>query len=111
MEGENCALRTFCAEPEGLRGVGRKERQSTRAFLAGMLFGLVALKGESCYERTSRRKGLIRLRCVGYGREGSQGALAVGLVPPTRIERATRGLGNRSGQFLECSVYQMVSPF
>ena len=23
-----------------------------------------------------------------------------GMVPPTRIERATRGLGNRPGQFL-----------
>ena len=34
-----------------------------------------------------------------------------GMVPPTRIERATRGLGNRPGQFLKRSVYQMVSPF
>ena len=34
-----------------------------------------------------------------------------GMVPPTRIERATRGLGIRPGQFLKRSVYQMVSPF
>ena len=34
-----------------------------------------------------------------------------GMVPPTRIERATRGLGNRPGQFLKRSVYQWFPHF
>ncbi|CAE6687117.1 hypothetical protein NSPZN2_10026 [Nitrospira defluvii] len=49
VEGENCAMRTFYAEPEGLRVVVRKGRQSTREFLAGVLFGLVELNGELFY--------------------------------------------------------------
>ena len=34
-----------------------------------------------------------------------------GMVPPTRIERATRGLGNRPGQILKRSVYQWFPHF
>ncbi len=51
MEGENCAIRTFCAEPEGLRGVGRRTGLSRCDLCGGLLLGLVALKRESLAQK------------------------------------------------------------
>lgn len=47
MEGENCAIRTFCAEPEDLRDVGRRTGTSRCDLCGGLLLGLVALRRES----------------------------------------------------------------
>lgn len=55
MEGENCAIRTFCAESEGLREVGRRTGTSRCDLCGGLLLGLVALKRESLARRFMSR--------------------------------------------------------
>jgi hypothetical protein len=65
-----------------------------------------------------KRRWKHRVAIVAYPQNPWAGAVMQAIdskleswCPPTRIERATRGLGIRPEQFLKRSVYQMVSPF
>ena len=92
-------MRTFCAEPEGLRVIGRKVGRRVKTFQS-IKFSPAKLDGGTVPDISyvakmatwlDFRPNLPNAEWKSYHRSETSGWL----VPPTRIERATRGLGNR----------------